>query len=301
MAGGQSLEVVGLRKSFGNVQVLRGVDIQAQPGRILGFLGCNGAGKTTTMRTILGLARPDAGTVRYGGRPIDSHSRRAFGYMPEERGLYPRMQVLSQLIYFGRVAGLGRKHSRQAAWGWLELLGLRAYATAKVEQLSHGNQQRVQLAVALIHRPNVLILDEPFSGLDPVGVTEMGGAIREAALQGATIIFSSHQLDLVESLCADIAILSHGKIALSGALEDLRTEAGIRRVEVWIDDRPFTIPLAGARTVLGERPHQLLTTQTSVRAVLESALRHGNVTRIRVEPPSLSDLFHSVVGPNGES
>ena len=226
------LEVDGLEKSFGDLVVLRGLNLRVQPGRILGFLGRNGAGKTTTMRCIFGLLDPDAGTVRYGGQELTRPIRRQFGYMPEERGLYPKMAVITQLVHFGRLAGMGRRSARDASMAWLDQLGLADRANDRLETLSHGNQQRVQLAAALVHGPQVLVLDEPFSGLDPVGVGEMGSVLREAAARGATILFSSHQLDLVEDLCVDVAIINAGRTVAHGDLADIRSRADSRRVEV---------------------------------------------------------------------
>jgi ABC-2 type transport system ATP-binding protein len=289
------LAVDGLAKSFGAMSVLRDVSFSVQPGRILGFLGRNGAGKTTTMRCIFGLMDPDAGAIRYDGRELTRPIRRAFGYMPEERGLYPKMSVQSQLVHFGRLAGMGRYEARAASMAWLEQLGLADRSRDRLEQLSHGNQQRVQLAAALVHDPEVLVLDEPFSGLDPVGVGEMGEVLRRAAADGATILFSSHQLDLVEGLCADVAIINGGRIVEHGDLESIRARSPVRRVEVGVDGRAWEPAGVPVTRVGGERPHLLVPASVSAEDLLAAARADGTITAFRYEPPTLSDLFHEAV------
>jgi len=199
------LSIDALEKRYGDVVALAGASFAVAPGRILGFLGPNGAGKTTAMRCILGLVRPDTGEVRWQGRVVTDQDRLRFGYMPEERGLYPKMRVRDQLVHFGRLSGLSAGAAGEATDSWLAVLGLAERANDKVDDLSHGNQQRVQLAAALVHDPVVLILDEPFSGLDPLAVVEVTGTLRDLANRGAAIVFSSHQLDLVEDVEARIA------------------------------------------------------------------------------------------------
>jgi ABC-2 type transport system ATP-binding protein len=289
------LEVAGLHKAFGQLEVLRDLSFTVTPGRILGFLGRNGAGKTTTMRCIFGLLDPDAGTVRYEGRPLDRRIRRRFGYMPEERGLYPKMGVGAQLVHFGRLAGMGRRDAQVAADAWLERLGLAQRRRDRLEQLSHGNQQRVQLAAALVHAPEVLVLDEPFSGLDPVGVGEMGEVLRAAAAQGATILFSSHQLDLVEGLCRDVAIINAGRVVEHGDLESIRRRSPVRQLEVSVDGRPWQPEGIAVVRVGGERPHLLVPADVPAEALLRQARAQGAITAFRYEPPSLADLFHEAV------
>ena len=293
----QELEVQGLEKSFGDLVVLQGLSLRVTPGRILGFLGRNGAGKTTTMRCIFGLLDQDAGTITYGGRELTRSIRRSFGYMPEERGLYPKMAVITQLVHFGRLAGMGRRDARDAAMGWLDQLGLGERAGDNLETLSHGNQQRVQLAAALVHGPQVLVLDEPFSGLDPVGVSEMGTVLREAAARGATILFSSHQLELVEDLCVDIAIINGGRTVAAGDLASIRTRAGYRRVEVSVSGAPWVPDGIGTVRVDGERAHVLVPETVTAEELLAAASAAGPVTAFRYEAPSLADLFHEAVAP----
>jgi ABC-2 type transport system ATP-binding protein len=289
------LVVEGLAKSFGDLVALRDVGFTVHPGRILGFLGRNGAGKTTTMRCIFGLLDPDAGSVRYAGQPLTRARRRPFGYMPEERGLYPKMSIQSQLVHFGRLAGLDRRAARAASLMWLERLGLADRRGETLENLSHGNQQRVQLAAALVHDPEVLVLDEPFSGLDPVGVGEMGTVLRDAAGAGATILFSSHQLDLVEGLCSDVAIINGGRIVEHGDLESIRARSPYRRLEVTVAGQPWLPDGVPVEQVGGERPHLLVPASVPAEALLEAARSAGPITSFRYEPPSLSDLFHEAV------
>ena len=215
------LELCDLRRRFGTVAALDGMSFTVSAERVVGFLGPNGAGKTTAMRAVLGVTGLDAGEIRFHGDPVDAAMRKRFGYMPEERGLYPGMRVLEQLQYLGRLHGLTSARAREASRSLCESLGLSARVESKVEELSLGNQQRVQLAAALVHDPELLVLDEPFSGLDPVGIDDLSAALRERARAGATVLFSSHQLDLVEHLCEEVAIVDHGRLVVAGAVREL--------------------------------------------------------------------------------
>ena len=199
------LDVVDIRKRFGEVEALAGCSFSVERGRMLGFLGPNGAGKTTAMRAVFGLAPPDVGEVLWDERPIGVAERLRFGYMPEERGLYPRMRVGEQLVYFGRLHGLAPKTARAAASRWLTRLGLEGRGGAKVEELSHGNQQRAQLAAALVHEPELLVLDEPFAGLDPLAVHTLAEILRGEAARGAAGHISSHPLEQVEDIWEKVA------------------------------------------------------------------------------------------------
>jgi ABC-2 type transport system ATP-binding protein len=293
------LEVSGLQKRYGKVTALDGATFAAAPGRIVGFLGRNGAGKTTAMRCIFGLARPDAGTVTWEGRAIDQAVRYRFGYMPEQRGLYPRMKILEQLTYFGEHHGLRGADSKRAAAAWLERFGLADRAKNRLEDLSHGNQQRVQLAAALIHDPVLLVLDEPFSGLDPVGIATMSAVLRERAAAGVAVLFSSHQLDLVEDICEDVVIIERGRIAAAGALDALKAGSGRQHLEVevegngsaWLDGRPglTIIERTGARAKI------LVPDGAGLEALLAAAMAAGHVVRFEYGPPALSELFMDAV------
>ena len=226
------LEFDSAAKRFGPVTALDGCTFTARPSRLTGFLGPNGAGKTTAMRTVFGLVELDAGGVRWRGAPISGAERARFGYMPEERGLYPRMRVREQLVYLGQLCGGTSKAVGRVADRWLERLGVADRASDRLDALSHGNQQRVQLIAALVNEPDLIVLDEPFSGLDPIAMEAMAGLLAELAAAGATVLFSSHQLDLVEDLCEDVVIIDHGRVVLAGELVDLRSAVPERFVDV---------------------------------------------------------------------
>ncbi len=293
------LEIIDLAKRYGSVVALDGASFTARPGRIVGFLGPNGAGKTTTMRCIFGLASPDRGEVRWAGAPVGRDARLRFGYMPEQRGLYPRMRVGEQLSYFAQQHGLSGKAANAAAARWLDRMGLADRAKSKLEELSHGNQQRVQLATALVHDPELLVLDEPFSGLDPIGIATMTEVIRERAAAGVGVVFSSHQLDLVEDVCEDVVIIARGRIVASGGIEELKTASGRQHLEVevvgsdgaWLDER-------GDLTVL-ERSNGkvklLVDRSVDLDGLLAMARRAGEVRTFAYEPPKLSELFMEAV------
>ena len=227
------LEFEAATKRFGNLAALDGCTFAARPGRLTGFLGPNGAGKTTAMRAVFGLVDLDAGTVRWRGAPIGQAQQRArFGYMPEERGLYPRMRVRDQLVYLGQLSGRTRKDVSRNVDASMARFGLDDRAKDRLDALSHGNQQRVQMIAALVNEPDLLVLDEPFSGLDPIAIANMSGLLAGVAAAGATVLFSSHQLDLVEDLCEDVVIVDHGRIVLAGDLNELRAAVPERFVDI---------------------------------------------------------------------
>src|SRR5215469_1327385 len=216
------LELDGLRRRYGSVTALDGLSFAVPAGQVFGFLGPNGAGKTTAMRAIFGVTSLDAGEIRWRGAPVTEQARRTFGYMPEERGLYPTMRLLEQVEYFALLHDMPGPAARKAARQWVERLGLGGREDTRIDALSHGNQQRAQLAAALVHDPELLVLDEPFSGLDPGGVDDMSAILAEQAQAGVTLLFSSHQLDLVEDICEAVAIIHHGRLVVSGPVADLR-------------------------------------------------------------------------------
>jgi len=293
------LEFDGLYKSYGANAVLRGVGFTVPRGSMFGFCGANGAGKTTTMRIAMGLARADAGNVRWRGRPLDEAARRRIGYMPEERGLYPKMKVGEQVTYFARLHGLDAAAAARASDEWVGRLGLGERRGDRVEKLSLGNQQRVQLAAALVSRPEVLILDEPFSGLDPVGVDSLAEALLEQCRQGVPVLFSSHQLDLVERLCDSVGILARGRMVAAGTVDELRRREAGRLLRVVVPDAGpgWAYGLAGVRVVSQQGGDTLLelATGTDDQAVLHAALRTGRVTHFAWREPSLVELFREAV------
>ena len=298
------LEFDGLHKSFGDHRVLQGVGFAVPEGAMFGFCGANGAGKTTTMRIAMGLVRPDAGTVRWQGRPLDADARRRVGYMPEERGLYPKMKVGEQVAYFARLHGLDGASATRAAGEWVERLGLGDRRGDAVEKLSLGNQQRVQLAAALVSRPEVLILDEPFSGLDPVGVDSLAEALQDQCRRGVPVVFSSHQLDLVERLCDSVGILARGSIVATGTVEELRHRESGRRLRVVVPDAApgWAAGVPGVRTISERDGDTLLELDPGAddQAVLTAAVRTGRVIHFAPQRPTLVELFREVVAPPQE-
>ncbi|MGH2636963.1 MAG: ABC transporter ATP-binding protein [Actinomycetota bacterium] len=293
------LELTGLSRRFGNVVALDDVSFTIAEGQMVGFVGPNGAGKTTAMRIALGVLEPDAGEVRWRGAVVDAEIRRRFGYMPEERGLYPKMRVLDQLVYLARLHGLEPSDARSQAERTIEVLGVADRSRDRTESLSLGNQQRVQLAAALVHRPEVLVLDEPFSGLDPVGVDVLSGVLREQASAGVPVVFSSHQLELVERLCDSVVLINGGRIVADGRIADLRAADARRllRVEVAGAEEGWLDRLAGVR-VLQPLPHGAIVELVDhVRAdeVLDAARAAGEVRHFSVVQPSLSEIFREAV------
>ncbi len=294
------LELADLRRSYGQVAALDGLSFTVRPGRLVGFLGPNGAGKTTTMRVLMGLDQPDSGTVTWDGAPIGEQARHRIGYLPEERGLYPKMRIQDQIEFFARLHGMDRAAARKETHDWLERVELSDRAEDATEKLSLGNQQRVQLAVALVHDPDLLILDEPFAGLDPIGADLMRELLQERADAGATVVFSSHQLDLVQGICEDVVIINRGRFVIGGAVSELRA-AGPRRLAVgaapgW---RPST---PGVRLVGADGPSGHLTLvledDVDLQDVLADAQRAGPVDHFSVELAPLSDVFRQAVAPS---
>jgi ABC-2 type transport system ATP-binding protein len=274
-----------------------------------GFVGRNGAGKTTAMRIVLGVLDADAGEVRWRGRPLDAGTRRDFGYMPEERGLYPKMRLLEQLVFLARLRGTDAATAAASASSLLERFDLAGRAGDRVEQLSLGNQQRVQLAAALVHDPTVLVLDEPFGGLDPVGVDAMATVLRERVDGGAAVLFSSHQLDLVERLCDAVGIIRAGTLVADGTVAELRGGSGSRRYrlsvdapEGWVDRLAASVEGA---VVLDHGPTGApalieLPPAADDQALLAAALRLGAVRQFGAAEPTLVELFREVVADDLE-
>ena len=293
------LELIGLSRRFGHVVALDDVSFAVAEGEIVGFVGPNGAGKTTAMRIVLGVLTPDAGEVRWRGAPVDAATRRRFGYLPEERGLYPKMRVLDQLVYLARLHGFASDEARRRAERTVELLGVAERRRDRAETLSLGNQQRVQLAAALVHAPEVLVLDEPFSGLDPVGVDVLSGVLREQAAEGVPVVFSSHQLELVERLCESVVLIDRGRVLASGRIADLRAADPRRlvRVEVAGAAPGWARGLAGVRVLepLPEGAILELTDHAREREVLDAAREAGEVRHFSVIQPSLTEIFRRAV------
>ncbi len=294
------LELTGLRRTFGDLVALDDVSFTVPEGRIVGFVGPNGAGKTTAMRIALGVLTPDAGAVRWRGEAVDARVRRRFGYMPEERGLYPKMRVLDQLVYLARLHGVAKADARRRAEETIEVLGVAERANDRVEALSLGNQQRVQLASALVHEPDLLVLDEPFSGLDPVGVDVLSGVLRrQAANHGVPVVFSSHQLELVERLCDSVVLIDRGRIVAQGTIGDLRARRERRLFLVQVrggsDEWYGSIPGVGLVEVRTDGAVLELADDVDEQRVLDLARASGDVVRFGPVHPTLAELFREVV------
>ncbi|NII42502.1 ABC-2 type transport system ATP-binding protein [Curtobacterium flaccumfaciens] len=290
------LSIEGVTKHFGERRVLDDVGFTVGRGRLTGFVGGNGAGKTTTMRIMLGVLDADRGTVAIDGVPIGPADRRRFGYMPEERGLYPKMPVAEQVTYLARLHGVDRRTATARTTELLERLELGAHAGDPVEKLSLGNQQRVQVAAALAHRPEVLVLDEPFSGLDPMAVDTVLGVLRETAADGVPVLFSSHQLDVVERLCDDVVVIAGGRIRASGPQDELRRNAGPAAWEILVaDDVAWLRDEPGVTIRAFDGGYALFEADESVaQGVLQRAVARGPVASFGPRVPRLSEVFAEV-------
>lgn len=291
------LSVRQLTRRYGDVTVLDDVSFDVRPGRMTGFVGANGAGKTTTMRIMVGVLAPTHGEVLWDGEPVTTELRRNFGYMPEERGLYPRMKVLDQLIYFARLHGYSPAAARDRAMQLLTQLGVDGKTDDLLDTLSLGNQQRVQIAAALIHEPIALVLDEPFSGLDPLAVEAMVELLRVEVAPTVPLLFSSHQLELVERLCDDLVILSDGALVASGSKDGLRSsEAERYRVVLEAGDAAWLRDVRGVRVLDVDGPSALIELDGSTPAdVLQALVAREKVAEFaRVRQP-LSEIFAEVI------
>jgi ABC-2 type transport system ATP-binding protein len=293
------LELRDLSRRYGDTVALDGLTLAAPAGDVVGFVGPNGAGKTTAMRIAMGVLEADAGQVLWNGKPATREEQRTFGYMPEERGLYPKMRVDRQLRYLAVLHGRPPQDAEAAADGWIERLGLAQHGAQRVEELSLGNQQRVQLAAALVHEPAALILDEPFSGLDPIGADVMSEILVERARAGAAVIFSSHQLDLVERLCDRVAIVNRGRIVAAGRVDELRAERSQPRLRVELDGARdgWLEGVPGAEVVGRDAAAAIVELREGGddQLVLDAARRAGRVRSFAPVRPSLGELFREVV------
>ncbi len=291
------LSLRGVHKSFGAHRALHDVSFDVARGRLTGFVGGNGAGKTTTMRIVLGVLSSDGGDVTLDGAPVTGDSLRSFGYMPEERGLYPKMEISEQLAYLARLHGIDKAAATKRADDLLERLGLAERRKSRLEELSLGNQQRVQVAAALVHDPDVLIMDEPFSGLDPLAVDEVVTVIAEHAARGIPVLFSSHQLDVVERLCDDLVIIAGGEIRAAGSREELRAAHSGDRYELvttsdagWVRAVPgVVVDELAAGTVV------FRSDEVTAEDVLRTAVGHGGVRAFRPLQPTLGEIFREIV------
>jgi ABC-2 type transport system ATP-binding protein len=291
------LELDDVSRSFDRRKVLKGISFTVGAGRLTGFVGSNGAGKTTTMRIVLGVLAADTGQVHWRGEPVDAAACRRFGYLPEERGLYPKMRVGEQLSYFGRLYGLSRAEAAQHADALLSRLDLTDRAGDRLDSLSLGNQQRVQVAAALVHDPALLVLDEPFSGLDPIAVDAMTALLRDRAATGVPVLFSSHQLDLVERICDDLVIIADGEVVAAGPVAQLRAErAGDRYRLILDDDAGWLRDVPDLRVLDVDGPRALIELDDPAedQELLARALRRGPVREFSRVVPALADIYREV-------
>ncbi|MDX2341742.1 ATP-binding cassette domain-containing protein [Micrococcus sp. M4NT] len=291
------ISVTGVNKSFGAAHVLKDLSFDIRPGLMTGFVGGNGAGKTTTMRILLGVLTPDSGSIDVDGAPITADYRAGIGYMPEERGLYPKMAVLDQLVYLGRLHGMGGAAAKARGLEMLERLGLAERAGSRLEELSLGNQQRAQIAAALVHEPVALVLDEPFSGLDPNAVDTTLQVLRETADTGVPVLFSSHQLDVVERLCDELVILADGRVRAAGTRAQLLAAHAEPEWELVADtDTGWVRGMQGVEVLAfdGGRARFRAVDEAAAQSVLGEAVTRGGVRRFGPVPRTLHEIFTEV-------
>ncbi len=290
------LRVAGLEKRFGDVVALRGIDLEVPRGQLVGFLGPNGAGKTTTMRGILGLVAMDAGSVSWDGRLLTEDDRRRVGYMPQERGLYPRMKVHEHISYLGRLAGLDRSTADRRARHWAERLGVSDRSDDLIQELSTGNQQRVQLAMALVHEPVLMMLDEPFAGLDPVAVATLSDIMAEQVAKGVSVVFSSHQMDLVQDMAEHVTIVAAGETKATGTVKELRARSPKRHLEVhWAGATPEWSPPSGEpRDAPAGVSRFVVPAETDAAELVASAAAAGQVAALRIDSLGLNSYYIQV-------
>jgi ABC-2 type transport system ATP-binding protein len=296
-----SLDIDHVTKRFGTTTALDGLTFAVGRGEVFGFLGANGAGKTTTMRICLGIIHADTGEIRWDGRPTADLPRRTWGYLPEERGLHPRMGVLDQLVYFGSLYGEPPDRARREALAWLQRFRIGDAAPRRAEELSKGNQQKVQFIAAVLHDPEVLLMDEPFTGLDPVNLILLREAFTELRDRGRTLVFSTHQMEAAEALCESVAIVDHGRLVAGGRVRDLKRASGRRTIRLAVDGGvpPWLSTVAGVdevrRAVDGAELE--IAPAGDPSAILATIVGRGAaVTRFDIVEPSLEALFIEHVG-----
>jgi ABC-2 type transport system ATP-binding protein len=289
-------------KSFGSFQAIKDLFIEVREGALFGLLGANGAGKTTTMRMILDLFRPDSGQITWNGSDVREVPRRAWGYLPEERGLYPNMRVDEQLLFLARLQGVSMQEARHALDEWLERFQINANRKRKIEELSKGNQQKVQFLAAILHDPTILIMDEPFSGLDPVNANVLKEAFLEMHRRGKTIIFSTHQLEQAEELCQDIMIINKGQSVVQGSVREIKQKSGRNVVRLKLENDPAALwleQLPGVQVTRRREDYIEMQIQANLtpNAIVEAALQHGGIiSRFELAEPSLTEIFIEKVG-----
>ncbi|NLL42930.1 MAG: ATP-binding cassette domain-containing protein [Firmicutes bacterium] len=294
-----SLVATQITKKFRDVTAVDDLSFTVQKGSLFGFLGPNGAGKTTTMRVVLNIIRPDEGQVTWDGTPLNRLGRGFFGYLPEERGLYPKMRVAEHLEFLGRINGLDKRKAQSETERWIERFDLGELRRKRIEELSKGNQQKVQTIGTMLHDPELLILDEPFSGLDPVNTSLLKEVLLEAHQRGKTIIFSSHRMDQVEEICEDIVLIDHGRLILHGNLKQIKRSMGRQILRISLEgDQGFWAKIPGLELLSSRADYQefRLGGRVDSSHVLKEAMRAGQVIRFELVEPSLDQIFVEKVG-----
>ena len=296
------LNVEHINKSFGSFQAIHDLSMHVREGSMFGFLGANGAGKTTTMRMILDIIRPDSGSITWNGKDVREVPRNSLGYLPEERGLYPKMKVDEQLLFLARLNGLSKQDATREMNDWLERFQINANRKKKIEELSKGNQQKVQFLATILHNPSILVMDEPFSGLDPVNANVLKEAFLEMHRRGKTIIFSTHQLEQVEEMCEDVVIINKGQSVVQGSVRDIKRQHGRNVVRLRLDndaEATWLDTLAGVQVTKRRQDYIEMQLQANLNPniIVEEALRHnGIITLFEIAEPSLTDIFIEAVG-----
>ncbi len=298
----RGLEVEHIHKWFGELHVIEDLSMDVREGSLFGFLGPNGAGKTTTMRMILDILRPDSGTITWNGIDARDVPRGYWGYLPEERGLYPKVEVQEQLLFLAQLYGLPKVEASRSLDEWLERFQIQEYRKRKVEELSKGNQQKIQFLATILHDPHILIMDEPFSGLDPVNANVLKEAFLEMHRRGKTIIFSTHQLEQVEELCEEVLIINRGQTILAGSVQEIKRQHGRNTVYLKLDNdpqAPWLDTLPGVQVTNRRQDYIELRIQANLNPnqIVEAALTHGGIlSRFELAEPSLTDIFIEHVG-----
>ena len=291
------LELKNIEKSFGEKKVLTGVSFKAEGGKAFGLLGRNGAGKTTSIRILMDVFPANSGEVLIDGKPID-YSKVGIGYLPEERGLYPKKIIIDQLTYFAELKGMSRKEAVESIDYWLERLGMTEYRNKKLETLSKGNQQKIQLITALAHDPDIVILDEPFSGLDPVNAMLLKDVVKEQIAKGKIVLFSSHQMSYIEEFCDSIAILNNGVVALHGDLHDIKRDYPRDRLVVRTETPDAIIADFGSTCTVMENGNLMirLGSPSEKKATMTRLVENYDIDEVKVFEPSLNDIFVEYAG-----
>ena len=290
------LEIKDIFKSFGEKEVLKGVSLKAESGKAFGLLGRNGAGKTTSIRILMDVFPANSGQILFGGKPID-YDKVQFGYLPEERGLYPKKKIIDQLVYFAELKGMSRSAALKSVDYWLNRLGMTEYRNKRLDTLSKGNQQKIQLITALAHNPQIVILDEPFSGLDPVNAMLLKEVVKEEIEKGKIVLFSSHQMNYIEEFCDSVAILNGGKVVLSGDLHDIKRNYPRDRLVIRSQQKDkITRAYPGCTSVENDTLILKLTSPADKQSVMKRLAQEFDVDEIRVFEPSLNDIFVEYAG-----